>query len=421
MEIAFVGARMFILRVDDCGWTPEKNPDKGLEYFQEWRKSIGLDQHPFPVYYGFIPEMVGKEEATWLRDNLSPVEHVSVHGWDHRRGARVTPTEMTVARERFKRNDGTRPDTYIAPFNAYDYRTLRDWKEAGGSVFFGGFAPDTQLGDMPTMREGVLHLPATQAIYDRACPLLQELPSWENLYCPLVVTLHCTWDWQNLAAIAPLGEYLRGKCVEVGAVEDWLVRSTPHLNGLTSPHYLAYSWVLKQLPSFRKVLDFGSRYSVLPSLLTLHGHRVMAFDRDIAVGRHQFQISRDYKVALEGVVIGGELSKSLMDTDAVTSCWAIQHNPVEEQERIVRTISENLPSDGRLLLVQNYTPETHHWTNRPDPMWVLGEADIRRVLVEPSGMELVNKTYFRYTHASTEGDYCDQSMANAVCLHLRKA
>lgn len=411
---------MLILRVDDCGWTPEKVQDKGLAYFQEWRRAIGLDKSPFPVYYGFIPETVGPDEVAWLRDNLSPQEHISVHGWDHRRGARVTATEMTVGRHKFKRNDDTLPSTYIAPFNDYDFRTLRDWKEAGGSVFFGGFAKDTNWGDLPTMREGVLHLPAIRAIYDRAGPLLQELPKWEGLYCPLVVTLHCTWDWQNLAELHSLGMELRLECVEVDAVNDWLKRATPNLTALTAPHYLAYSWILKQLPSFRRVLDFGSRYSSLPSLMTLHGHKVTAFDRDIGVLRHQVQISREHKVALNGVVAGSDIGRYLHDVDTVTSCWAIQHNPPEEQERIVKVISDNLPQDGRLLVVQRYAPETYHWKDRADPMWVLGDQDLRRVFIESPKLELVTWEYFHYEHASTKGDYCDKSQANAVCLHLRK-
>lgn len=419
---------MLILRVDDCGWTPEKVQDKGLAYFQEWRKAIGLDQLPFPVYLGFIPETVGPDEVAWLRDNLSPQEHISVHGWDHRRGARVTATEMTVGRHKFKRNDDTLPETYIAPFNDYDFRTLRDWKEAGGSVFFGGFAKDTNWGDLPTMREGVLHLPAIRAIYDRAGPLLRELPKWEDLYCPLVVTLHCTWDAKDLPALKPLGEYLKGKCVEVEAASDWLKRSTPNLKALTSPHYLAYSWILKQLPSFRRVIDFGSRYSALPSLMTLHSHRVMAFDRDADVLRHQKRISRDFGVSLEDISCGtfdGDLMARFdedlrLGADAVTSCWAIQHNPPEEQERIVKVISDNLPQDGRLLVVQRYAPETYHWKDRADPMWVLGGQDLRRVFIESPKLELVTWEYFHYEHASTKGDYCDKSQANAVCLHLRK-
>jgi hypothetical protein len=196
----------FVLRVDDCAWTPEKKPDKDLAYFRKWREWLWGDS-PQPAYYGFIPAMLGEAERKWLAENLLPCEHVAVHGWDHARGAVVTVEQMRTAREQLGN-----PAAYIAPFNAYNRQTVLDWGEAGGSIFFGGFPHETRIGDC--IIGSVRHAAAVRELYDHAPPLIKALEAAVFRSDLPVVTMHCTWDCGREAAVREVGRLLRDKTVE---------------------------------------------------------------------------------------------------------------------------------------------------------------------------------------------------------------
>lgn len=236
----FHAARMgkLILRVDDCGWTPDKADDRGLAYFREWRDAFGIAG--CPVYYGFIPTTLGVRELAWLVDNLTAEEVVSVHGWDHERGP-VSAERMHLALDLF-RGASLSPayyPTYIPPFNAYDHQTLSDWRNAGfftgrhggtraQAVFFGGFHDDAQsldFGPEPAIVcTDLLHIPAFKPLYERAGPILERLPQYLDCPYPLVVTLHATWDAKNLAALRPLRDALAPHLVTVEEALKWTQR-----------------------------------------------------------------------------------------------------------------------------------------------------------------------------------------------------
>lgn len=220
-----------ILRVDDCGWNPDKGDDRDLAYFREWRDAFGIAG--LPVYYGFIPTTLGVRELAWLYDNLTDAEQVAVHGWDHAVGP-VDRNRMHLAVDLFREAGLFEPyyPPYIPPFNRYDAGTLGDWRSAAEryvsmKVFFGGFPWDGQsldFGERPTLHYGdTIHLPAFKPLYDRAGPILEQLPNFLNCDYPIVVTLHATWDAKNLAALRPLHDALAPHLVGMAAVHEWLI------------------------------------------------------------------------------------------------------------------------------------------------------------------------------------------------------
>lgn len=222
----------FILRVDDCGWNPDKGDDRDLAYFRQWRDAFGIAG--LPVYYGFIPATLGVRELAWLHDNLTVQEQVAVHGWDHAVGP-VDRNRMEYAADLFRAAglfDRFYP-TYIPPFNAYDAGTVAEWREAATKfpeeirMFFGGFPDDLQsvnYGLRPTLHYGnMIHLPAFRPLYERAGPILERLNDHLSFDYPVVVTLHATWDAKNLAALRPLRDALAPHLIDVSAVCEWLI------------------------------------------------------------------------------------------------------------------------------------------------------------------------------------------------------
>lgn len=184
---------------------------------------------------------------------------------------------------------------------------------------------------------------------------------------------------------------------------------TLNLSELTSPHYLAYKWIIDNIPSDTKnILDFGARYSKLPSLLS-QKYDVTVYDRDPIVKNQKVK----HIVGHDGEGIEGEY-------DCIISCWAIQHNDLEKQEEILEKLLKHLKPSGAFLIVNKFsTGDSFYQENRADPCWVLNfEASIltysiRRKLV------LSKIGYFWYEHASIKGDYCEPNKANAICLRLQ--
>jgi len=201
----------------------------------------------------------------------------------------------------------------------------------------------------------------------------------------------------------------------------WLDRAT-----LTSPHFLAYSYVLEMLTAIgvgskSTVLDFGSRYSKLPSIIAGRiGCRVMCLDRDPEVTNHQNRLSEEYGVSGLVSVVAGLGKDNNGGFDAITACWAVQHNALGDIPVIVAGLAESLRPGGLLVLVGSWTAgEAYLQADRPDPQWVLGPAGYRD-LVARSGCVLLNQCWFRYQHRSLEGDWCSFSDANATALTLQK-
>lgn len=228
----------FILRVDDCGWTPDKEPDANLDFFLEWRDAAGLAG--LPVVYGFIPTMVIDDDLAILAKQLSGAEELAVHGHDHAKGAIVSDLQMEAALRRF-RDHGLTCRSYIPPFNAYDYCEVEAWIRAmrGSGIephspnyFFGGFPDDGQslnLGNLPCIisRQAAMayHVPADRHYYDRARPLIERVRAvagkGTESGAPAVLTLHCTWDAKDLAGVGELVKAVREHLVSPNAVDVW--------------------------------------------------------------------------------------------------------------------------------------------------------------------------------------------------------
>lgn len=202
-----------------------------------------------------------------------------------------------------------------------------------------------------------------------------------------------------------------------------LIESILTRQRLTSPHYLAFSWVYGKLAEggVKRVLDFGSRYSLLPTLLSLYGHRVTAVDRDPIVIESQRKMGADHGVEIDALKWTIDDAPLPEPFDAAVACWAVQHNDLGEQTRIMRELVRMIRPGGRLLVVSSYASrQTFRQDNRPDPQWVLNRHDHETHLIGPSGATLKEWAPFWYRHATYEGDWCltDDEAANAVAYEL---
>ena len=202
--------------------------------------------------------------------------------------------------------------------------------------------------------------------------------------------------------------------------KERLIESLLSRPRLTAPHYLAYSWVCERLAGPpRSVLDFGARYSLLPSILALHGHRVTAVDRDPVVREKQAEFSREFCVSIE--VVPNDRAP-FPEFDAITACWAIQHNEPDKQAEIVSSLVASLVPGGKLLVVAAYTyGDSRYEGNRQDPLWRFNDEDMHKHVVKPSRCKVTDIRRFRYEHGSVEGDWCGPlDDANAIAFELTK-
>lgn len=340
---------------------------------------------------------------------------MAVHGHDHRRRSVVTSDQMRRSLETFG------ADAYIPPFNEYRRATIDNWEDAGGSYFFGGFHGEHHShGHWPTMVKGVLHIPASEPLYGRAAEVASVVDDWNDPDVPRVVTLHVPWEAGE--KLRPLIDRIATDIVPPSWAAEWLHRATPDLKKLKAANWLAYSWVVKRLCDSHgkynrtRVLDFGSRYSALPSLIRLRGFDVRCFDRDQRVEEYQAGVAKEYGVSRIGFVadIAGRY-------DAITACWSVQHNEPQEMARIMGQLSGALADDGHVLFVGSYSQnDPRHQTDRADPQWILDDAGYSRYIVDPGQFVVADRSYFRYSHNTLQGEHCDACDANAICLQLRK-
>lgn len=206
-----------ILRVDDVGRKPGDEPDKGtdgdLDYFFAWRTACGLAR--FPVVYGATPTWLTRKGLNQLR-KLSPIERVALHGWNHERG-RVTPEHMRVGSMLLN------TDIYIPPFNEYDGETMKDWYEAGGRYFLGGYeqsvlSPYNWIDEASGNR--MYHISAYKSLYAHAEKMPTNFHEILPTTYPVVMTLHVPWDkFEDAAKVVNAArEYL----VPITAVDNYL-------------------------------------------------------------------------------------------------------------------------------------------------------------------------------------------------------
>jgi hypothetical protein len=257
----------FVVRVDDCGWTPDKTPDVGLEYFRRFRRAARIDERTLPIVWGFIPAMLTVSDLAALAEELRATkadlptdrtgERLAVHGWDHALGAVVSAERMLVAIRQLSGVEsaahgatGRRTPIYIAPFNQYGHATIAAWSKAVeewygprptgdtqgpyGGLFLGGFVGDAQSGQYGpepiVVERNVVHVPAapewygrtrsitapaTSALLDLAKETEEPTISAEAFFrhqyqappipeMPVVLTLHLTWEEKHLDG---LGEF----------------------------------------------------------------------------------------------------------------------------------------------------------------------------------------------------------------------
>jgi hypothetical protein len=419
---------MFLLRVDDCGWEPtKKNSDRGLEWFRKYRSAGGFEG--LPIVWAFIPTTVTPDELNWMHANLGHEERVAVHGWDHADGAVVERKHMDCAKAKLHLGSRRPIDCYVPPFNKYDAVTMCDWASLSTPdvFFFGGFSGEHHKeGPLPTRprsaHRNLAHLPATKPLYARAHEILDQLPRYQGLQCPIVVTLHVTWDVHGFRGLRELREQLAPELVAPETVVDWLNRSAYSVDQLTAPHFAAYDWILKRINVGDEVLDVGSRYSKLPALISLHGGRVTACDRDLeklTSGQAKHAAQTGARIA----TVRWDGSEPITGSyDTISACWAIQHNfPLDLQKGIMYLLSSALKPNGQLLVVSSFSShESFEQRNREDPQLVLNLAG-HDELIQASGLRTAERSFFWYEHATTAYKWCAPQEANAVVYRLIKA
>lgn len=185
---------------------------------------------------------------------------------------------------------------------------------------------------------------------------------------------------------------------------------TLSIQELTAPHYLAYKWLINNIPEDTKsILDFGARYSRLPGILS-QKYDVTVYDRDPVVKNQKVK----HIVGNDGEGLEGEF-------DCIISCWAIQHNDLEKQQLILENLLKHLKSFGVLLIVNKFTKDkSFYQTNRADPCWVLNFKDTFFTYLNNGELTARVIEYFWYEHNTVQGNYCLQDQANAICLNLQK-
>lgn len=416
-----------LLRVDDIGRGPNDPPEAGtdhdLKWFDQWYRTIGLGD--LPAVFAAVPTWIKEPGQRWLKENIRGRQSMGVHGWDHRRGARVTSTQMQLAISALATDNGKRTvQSYVPPYNEYGDWEIGEWSQTGRRYFFGGFNGEHhQYGELPKVIGDVVHLPAAKALYGRAGELHKRFfgdAIYQQARHPLVMTLHVGWDANNMSELAKLKDAISPYLIGWEELELWLTRTTLNRGQLTAPHFLAYSWILENLPPFANVLDFGSRYSVLPCQMALRGCAVVVADRDDTMIEKQGRLEKEYGVQLAGKYLS---TYGIRDNtfDAVTACWAIQHNLESDQSKIAAELARIVKPGGKILVVSSFTSgDSFDQFNRADPQRVLNVEDHCRVVIRPSNCKLAKLNTFRYEHGTERGDWCNMDDANAVCYELQK-
>lgn len=213
----------FILRVDDVGRTPWDDPEEGtdhdLSYFDRWRKESGLAG--LPAVYGIVVSWINPNGLQWMKNNIRYPEKVAVHGYDHKRGAIITPSMMAMSMDTLTTDSA--PYSYIPPFNAYSNDTLHDWQSVGGKYFFGGFHGEHhEFADIPLYppsAPNVIHIPATRVLYGHAPEIIHNLSgTFSQRSYPRVVTLHVPWD-RDISLVKSLVGHIKDHLVPVDTLD----------------------------------------------------------------------------------------------------------------------------------------------------------------------------------------------------------
>lgn len=192
------------IRVDDVGRKsgdiPAYGSDGNLEWFFKWRHALRLHRLP-RVYYGVTASWLALEGLNKL-SRLGQNEHLAVHGWSH---SDYPAREDMLSAKRVLEVIGRGVDAYIPPSNKYTQESVKDWKEVGGSVFFGD-APQIPVS-------GMTFIPITQDLYGHTPEIIKELK--RNVYRPdgTCITLHVPWDSPaNMEELRKLGDLLYQNC-----------------------------------------------------------------------------------------------------------------------------------------------------------------------------------------------------------------
>lgn len=208
----------YILRVDDIGWTPDMEPDRNLEYFQQWRAALHKSSGVLPAVYGVIVGELSDRELQWLAEYITPPEYVAVHGYKHERMA--TRSIMQLA------YDIMPTQFYIPPYNEYRFPVdVGNWAIVSHQhmmpVFLGGWQRPQSM-----IVNGCLYIPCNRDLYGADDPKNSEHDIAAIIaggYSPPeitypVVTIHHRWCQGNFHGTEKLGEVLAGRLLDPGNI-----------------------------------------------------------------------------------------------------------------------------------------------------------------------------------------------------------
>jgi hypothetical protein len=200
----------FMIRVDDLGWTPDKEPDAGLDLAKRFHEAMaGL-----PYLGGIIPAMLDDDALAWLSSKPAGLT-IALHGWDHSRvdgvDSEFRGKDLDECREMLyrgqKRMDG--PHFHlIPPFNSVEPDLPEAcYLEAIRYIWGGGrhdrkepsmWATPPQpypLGRVTFVPSWIPTYAATLWRMSEECPpLTEKLPRLLDRLGKAVITLHITWE-----------------------------------------------------------------------------------------------------------------------------------------------------------------------------------------------------------------------------------
>lgn len=196
---------------------------------------------------------------------------------------------------------------------------------------------------------------------------------------------------------------------------------------LTAPHYLANNFVMQNVRKPNpgdKSLDFGSRRSELPMILSDLGYDAVALDRDPGLIAMQDLVAKRYNVPRKWKCVCGSYPLlqefSHCEFKLVTAIWAIQHNSFQEQWHLLASLLDVTATGGEVIVVSSYCHTgSKDDQARVDPQLIVGPTELELLTKRPY-CEMTKQEFFWYSHGTIDGEYCEPERANATAYILRK-
>lgn len=209
---------MIIIRVDDVGWTYSKKPDFGMENYSKFHKLF--KERNLPYCPAVIPGICDNEMIAWMKQNFYEDVSTFIHGWIHKNITRHTTASEFGGLSFVKQKEiiywgietlkSLNPVGFVAPFNAYNDTTIKACAYWGLKYLLtGANSRDRKNRDPEEYRiqHGMICIPEQLDLYctgayDKTMEVIETVKKLEPRDYPYIVSLHCIWEYPNLAGDA---------------------------------------------------------------------------------------------------------------------------------------------------------------------------------------------------------------------------